>query len=70
MSSPRFERSQRCPLFGRFRHVETLNEMPVARGQRGCQLPGDWSRKCEVLVGEGRRVPSRVGGPRHEGMEM
>ena len=70
MSSRRFERSQRCPLFVRFHHVEKPTETPVARGQRGYQLPDDWSRKCEVLASEGRRVPSRVGGPHHEGMEM
>jgi hypothetical protein len=44
--------------------------MLAARGQLGCPLLVDWSRKCEVLAVEGRQVPSRVGGPRREGTEM
>ena len=34
------------------RRVGRPNEMLAARGQRGCQPQGGWSRKCKVQVGE------------------
>jgi len=66
MSRQRFECSQRYPFFVHLRHVGKPNETLEAPGY---QPLDDWSRKCEVLADEVRRVPSRAEGPHYEGME-